>query len=301
MIDLATMPFGNGGGSVKRLTEVMDACKTPMTEIEVGSITMERRDGNVGDTYYFHPSDLWSLNALGLPNLGSQYYLNNLSEMVRHAHGAGKKLRANIAPFSPQECGHLAAMCFERGVDSVVINGSCPNIWDGGKRKALPALDPDGADALLDATKYHVGDLKRVWFKLAPTDDMLLVSDLVKVFRSYSLTKLVCCNTKGGQRGVREDGKPALAFRAANDFTLQHEGGLAGSAIFKENITTASAFIEEMPEAEVIGLGGIFGGVDAEQYLKIGCVGVQTTTGYLQFGGKIFSEMLEYLSDKIAA
>jgi dihydroorotate dehydrogenase (fumarate) len=299
-IDLTKMPLGNGGGSVKTLDDVIKACKAPMTEIEVGSITMNERPGNTGETYYFHPQDFWSLNALGLPNLGSGYYFEHLPEMVERAHDAGKKLRANIAPFSPEECGQMAAMCLEAGADSVVINGSCPNVWDGGAHSVIPALHPRSANALFEGTKRHIGSFEHTWFKLSPTEDLTLVRELAAVFRSYGIRKLVCCNTKGGQRR-QVDGKDVLAFRATGNDALLHEGGLAGTGVQKENLATACAFILNMPGAEVIGLGGIFNGFDASEYLDAGCVGVQMTTAYLEFGGQVFVDVLSYLSDKVPA
>lgn len=298
MIDLENIPFGNGGGSVKTLADVEEACQTPMTEIEVGSITMHRRDGNIGETYYFDQDGFWSLNALGLPNLGWEYYAAYLPEMAMHAHDAGKKLRANIAPFSPDECGQLAESCLQRGADSVVINGSCPNVWDGGRHPAVPALNPEAAEALLEATKRYLGHhIRDTWFKLSPTDDPVLVQKLVAAFRRHGVRKFVCCNTKGDQQRTREDGTPALAFRASEGEEVRHVGGLAGMDVQSDNLATARLFIQHMPEAEVIGLGGIFTGAHAKAYLDAKCVGFQATTGYLEFGGQLFVDIIYQLTD----
>ncbi len=89
-LSLEKMPIGNGAGSVKSLDHVARACKGPMTRITVGSITVQPRVGNIGETYYFHPQDMWSLNSLGLPNPGMDAYKKLLPEMVKMAHGAGK-------------------------------------------------------------------------------------------------------------------------------------------------------------------------------------------------------------------
>lgn len=299
MSDLENMPFGNGGGSIKTLEQVAEACRTPMTEIEVGSITMDWRLGNIGDTYYFDPEGFWSLNSLGLPNPGREYYEEHLRDMVKYAHDAGKKLRANIAPFTPSECGQLAELCFHRGVDSVVINGSCPNVWDGGKHPVIPALNPEGAEAMLRLTKRYLGHfIDDVWFKLSPTDDPELVRKLIATFRTYGIRKLVCCNTKGDQQRMREDGREALAFRANESDEIRHIGGLAGSAAYGGNLATTRLFIQHMPEAEVIGLGGIFTGAHAKAYLDAKCVGFQATTGYLEFGGQLFVDIVSQLADQ---
>lgn len=301
-IKLENLIIGNGGGSVKTMEDVIQACKTSMTDVEIGSVTLDHRPGNIEETYYFHPRDLWSLNALGLPNPGRDYYRKWLPEMVLRAHDAGKRLRANIAPFSPRESGQLAEFCLQARVDDVIINGSCPNVWDGGKHGAIPALNPTLAEAMLEETRRFTGTVRNMSFKLSPTDDIELVRKLVVVFRKFGVLKLVCCNTKGGQQGMREDGvTPALAFRAKEGEPLRHEGGLAGREVYQDNLNTADMFITEMPEAEVVGLGGIFTGVHANEYLHIGCVGVQSTTAYLEYKGRIFEEILMYLSENITA
>lgn len=302
MISLDKLIIGNGGGSVKTLAQVKEACRAPINRVTVGSITLDARTGNIGDTYYFHPQDLWSINSLGLPNIGIEGYGPLWREMLAVAHGEGKELWANISPFSAEESGEMADRLLCAGLDGVELNGSCPNVWDGGKQKKIPALDPEAADEMFRVTAEYVGNLEQqICFKLSPTRDIELIRSLVSVFRKHQVTNLVACNTKGSQTGTRVDGKPALAFRAKEGEPLLHEGGLAGAAIQVETLSTVRHLLEYMPEAKVIGLGGIFTGVDAELYILLGCVGVQSTTGYLERRGQLFVDILTYLSDKVPA
>ncbi len=300
-MDLEKLIIGNGGGSVKTLAQVKAACKTPMTRVTVGSITLHARPGNTGETYYFHPQRFWSLNSLGLPNIGIEAYGEQWREMLAVAHGEGKELWANISPFSSEECAAMTDRLLCAGLDGVEINGSCPNVWVDGKPKKIPALDPEAADDMFRTTAVCVGNLSQVSFKLSPTRDLDLLKQLVGVFKQHQVGTLVACNTKGGQRGVRVDGRQALAFKADNDPTTRHEGGLAGTAIKSDALFLASHLVQMMPEACVIGLGGIFTGADADDYLDAGCLGIQSTTGYMEFGGQLFVDILMHLSDKVPA
>jgi dihydroorotate dehydrogenase len=292
--DLEKRIFGNGAGSIKTLEHVKKACRGAMTRITVGSITASERAGNSGDVYYFHPQEFWSLNSLGLPNRGMPAYRSLLPEMVAIAHGAGKELWASISPFSPEECAHMTAECLECDVDGVEVNGSCPNVWEGGKRKAIPALDPEAAEEMFAAVARKIGTMDKVSFKLSPTRDPGLLLSLARVIDQYGIPLLVCCNTKPDQYDTRVDGKPALAFRSSEGEEMRHTGGLAGSRVLDDNAWVARV-MRSYSSAAIIGVGGVFTGADAERYL-LNCIGIQSTTGYLEFGEQLFVDMLIYLS-----
>lgn len=302
-INLDTMQFGNGAGSIKTVEQVAKACKTPMTRITVGSITAKPRLGNIGDTYYFHPHNHWSLNSLGLPNAGSEQYVDVwLPEMVQIAHDAGKKLWASISPFSAEECGQMTEQCFDAGVDGVEINGSCPNVWKDTERKAIPALDPEAAAEMFRMVERYTGSLDEVSFKLSPTIDSTLLKQLATVFCEFGVAQMVCCNAKADQEGTRVGGEPALAFRTdETDRVVKHKGGLGGTGVSFVNKRCAEILHEYMPHARILGIGGIFTGADAERYLEVGCCGFQSTTGYLEYGGKVFVDILMHLANKVEA
>ncbi len=264
-----------------------------MTRITVGSITKEPRSGNIGDVYYFHPTEHWSLNSLGLRNRGIDWYGEQVREMLKLARGAGKELWASISPFSAEECGEMADRLLCAGVDGVEINGSCPNVWDGGKHKTIPALHPETAAEMFHVTGRYIGNLNQASFKLSPTRDLELLNELAKVLRSYQVEQLVCCNTIPDQERLREDGKPALSFRSSEEDTeVKHKGGLAGSAIVEESLYVASEMMRLLPNALVHGSGGIFDGEAAGRYFDIGCAGIFSTTGYLEYREALFVDIL---------
>lgn len=302
--DLRTLPIGNGAGSIKYPDQVARACKSPMARIMVGSITLLPRDGNIGDVYYFHPQNFWSLNSLGLPNPGMEAYKKLLPEMVHVAHDAGKELWASVAGFTPDEYAQMAEECFGCGVDGVELNLSCPNVHDGGRRKEIPSFEPSLADEIIWKTmtrcEYKFEDL--ISAKLSPTDDEALQEELAWVVSKNVLRSVTLSNTIPDMQGLRVDGKPALAFRSGDEDThVKNRGGLAGTALLKPNL----AFVSRMKQilgddATIIACGGIFNGDDAAAYLSAGCVGVQCTTGYLEFGERIFADILMQLSNLVS-
>lgn len=301
-LNLEKLIIGNGAGSIKHLDEVKRAAKSPMTRITVGSITAKAREGNVGDVYYYHPQEQWSLNSLGLPNRGMTVYSQLLPEMVKIAHGSGKQLWASISPFSPEECGQMADDCLVCGVDGVEINGSCPNVWNNGRRKAIPALDPSAAAEMFQVVGLYIGSMEQVSFKLSPTTDRELLIKLAKVCGEYQVEQLVCCNAKPDQEGTRVDGKPALAFRASEqDPEFKHLGGRGGHPSLEENLWVTRVMRDYLPRATLIGIGGIFTGADAELYLQSGATGIQSTTGYVEFKEQLFVDILMYLAEKVSA
>lgn len=308
MSDLSTMRFGNGAGSIKHMDEVIKACKGPMSRIMVGSITKEPRIGNIGDTYYFEPSKKWSMNSLGLPNMGIRAYENGVLQAMSQTVGEyGKELWSSVSGFSPQEYAHMTAACFRAGVDGVEVNLSCPNVWGTGGRKIIPALDWNLTYEIVAAIRVELSECwdtyrDHIALKLSPTDDTELIEGLAIVAANTGIGSLTIGNTLPDQERFREeDGKPALSFRTdESDQVPKHKGGLAGSGVKKANLAMVRAMRPLVPpKIRIDAAGGIFDGEDAYEYLEAGASGFMCTTGYFEFGNTLFEPILQKLSDTL--
>ncbi len=307
MTTLSTMRFGNGAGSIKRMDEVIKACKGPMNRIMVGSITKEPRVGNIGETYYFDQQKKWSMNSLGLPNIGMSEYERALPYMAQKAHEYGKELWASVSGFTPQEYALMAVACFKTGVDGVEINLSCPNVWGPGGRKIIPALDWNLTYEIVATIRGELGEhwgacRPRIALKLSPADDKDLIERLTIVAANAGIGSLTIGNTLPDQERFREeDGRPALAFRAdESDQALKHKGGLAGSGVKKYNLAMVRAMRPLVPpQIRIDAAGGIFDGEDAMEYIEAGASGFMCTTGYLEFGNRLFEPILAKLADSL--
>jgi len=302
-VDPGQIILGNGAGAVKSLEDVRKACQSSMNRVTVGSITLEARAGNIGETYYFHPQEKWSLNSLGLPNPGMDAYKKLLPEMRRMAHGGGKKLWASIAGFTPEEYGTMAESCLKAGADGVEINLSCPNAWKDGERKQMPAEHPNLALQIISTVKNYTRALNHKSFavKLSPTKDDLLLADLARHMRNSGIEYVVCSNTIPGRQRKREDGADALAFRtSAEDPEKKHAGGMAGSVALEESVWMTKHLRKLLPPAvQILGCGGIFTGADAYRYIEAGASGFQCTTACVEFGNQIFTDILMELVDLV--
>ncbi len=303
MVKLEDLVIGNGAGAVKTMHDVAAACRSAATRITVGSATLHARAGNIGDTYYFHPVDLWSLNTLGLPNIGMDEYDHVLPYMADKAHEAGKKLWFSVAGFTPEEYATMTARAFKAGVDGVELNLSCPNVWGKSGRKAIPAFDKEMLRRIYGEVGTAMSQLytrASISAKASPTNDV----DMLNMFAETTAADGLVCevvgfNTKGAQRRLRQDGKEALSFRTDdNDPDTKHEGGLAGAALTQETPLRIKLLRDMLPSSiSVIALGGIFNGAHASNVLTAGASGFMCTTAYVEYGPKILSDILEGMSD----
>jgi dihydroorotate dehydrogenase (fumarate) len=293
---LEDLRFGNAAGMVKSLTDVELACQGPATEVTVGSITLGgKRDGNKADpgkgrVYYCHPTEGWSLNSLGLPNMGLTEYARVLPDMVRMAHAAGKELRASIAGFSPQEYGILAKECAELGVDDVEINLGCPNVWGEEGQKPIASYHPElSAKILAEIRDKLPAKARKASVKISPVEDRAILLNLLGVFReSTIISRVVGTNTIPNQERLAEDGSSAISFNGGN-----HKGGLAGTGIFEQSLkvmeTVAYFFDGEM---DVTVVGGISSSKTLQSHLRPGVTSFQCGTAYYEHGPRVFEEIL---------
>jgi dihydroorotate dehydrogenase (fumarate) len=307
MVSLENLTVGNAAGTIKHLHEVKRACNSAMTRIKLGSISWDERNGNEevvpGGVYYFDERTSTSINALGLPNPGMQKYKSILPEMLKVAHGAGKNLRASIAGGTPKEFAKLAYECAQCKVDGIEINLGCPNTYVNEVRKPVFSYHPDMAEEVLYEVKYAIGNLAvPVGVKISPVmpndSEKRLLRLVNAIVRSGIVSEIVATNTERDQQMTRPDGKPALAFRPSSGGPILHRGGLAGKAIFSKSLPVVRALAQmHLPGVAIIGVGGIFSGEDLLSYLEAGARGFECATAYLQYGERIFSDILSQAAE----
>lgn len=296
-MSLENISFGNAAGTIKTLEDVKKACKTAMTDITVGSITYQKREGNkpdkgYGRVYYYHPTEGWSVNALGMPNMGMTEFLQVLPQMAKLAHRAEKNLRVSVAGFTPDEYATMTAECYDTGADEVELNLGCPNVWGpDGTQKPIPSFDPALTRSILLKTRSVLRNKKKVSVKVSPViHNPWLVRELMEFFGDVGcVSSVVGVNTMPNQERQAHDGHPALSFEDGN-----HKGGGAGSMIRKTSLQFQELACAYLPKSvDYITVGGISTGKDVFSRLRLGAKGFQCGTEYLERGGKIFSDLIE--------
>lgn len=301
-MDLSTLIIGNAAGLAPSLMDVNILCRSAVTRITTGPITLLQKNGNLGQTYGFNQHTRASANSRGLPSLGWDKQRQLLPMMLRNCEGAQKELRVSLAGFHIKDWAELVVGCGALGIQNIELNFGCPNVWGEGTRKPIPSYDPELALAILDTLK-PLAQWGKFSFgvKISPVDDPQTLSQLVDtIVASGIVSEIVASNTIPDQDLLLEDGTHALAFTVGDDPKVRHVGGVAGAPLKKLSLEIVGMMRLWLPkDIRIIGCGGIFTGSDAYAYLEEGAVGFECGTAYTQYGAKIFSDIVGQLVERI--
>lgn len=280
-------PVGNAAGWCKSVAEVENLARSAASFIVVGSITMEPRDGNPGNT--FNGSSIFTLNSLGLPNPGIEKIHEIGPEMVRIAHAADKPIILSVAGLKPDEFGVLYRAALNIRFDGVEINLGCPNVADGGKRKPIISYRPGLVhDSLVNAfgniRSYHPNFFVSV--KVSPMDPDRL-EEIAAMLVKFPIDAVVTMNTVPNCLDFNLDGKPVINTPDKTGYA-----GGSGRQVFQQALGQVSQWRERLPkEIEVWGAGGAETGKDVQKMLWAGASVVQVGTAYFISSAKVFGDI----------
>lgn len=304
----------NAAGGCKGPGPEFDALlRSAVTEITIGSITVDPRDGNAGDVFYVGEHGE-SVNSLGLPNPGMKNSEENLSQLVQRIHEVGKLVRVSISGTGAgtEEYLELIKMCIRVGADTIESNVGCPNIWKDGERKPLLSHDPETLERTLRAIQGTLPDngvYPRIAVKASPMIpvpepieyrpdralpkvDRSLLAEIAACFDRFScINELVLINTIPNVR-VR-DANNEWAIKSSD--VPNNAGGLAGKPILPVMLEHLRRFREQLPYMPLTAVGGISTGSDIHEALRAGASAVQVGTAWMQdaTNARIFSDVLQ--------
>ncbi len=287
---MSSIFIGNAAGTVKTPAEFKGLLRSAATAVTIGSITMDPRPGNSGETYYHHGPERWSLNSLGMPNQGAEKLADWIPELRGLASEARAELRVSVAGFNPQEYAELADICFRGGADDVELNLGCPNVWGSdGKQKPIPSYQPELVAEILARVRKVTPEKSNVSVKISPVEDFSTLCLLARcISQSNIVSRVIAVNTLPNQDRAREDGNPALSFNGGN-----HLGGLSGKPLKRHGIRVVTVLRGTLPShIKIIGVGGVFDGRDMLDYLEAGASGVMIGTAFLEYGPRVFQDVL---------
>lgn len=289
-------PVMNAGGTCKTLEEVAALARSSAGAVVVGSITVNPRTGNAGEVYWSGANH--SLNALGLPNRGIDYYSTVLPEMASVIHEHDKKLIVSVAGFTVDEYVQLACRAAQGGADLIELNLGCPNVWDGGRQKRIASFDHDYtarvcrevSAALIESTR-RTRRLTQFGVKISPFSDPVELTRAAQSLARVSeetvgLGFVTATNAFPNAMSLDDDGQPRMTMEL---------GGLGGPAMKPIGLGQVRQLRAVLPtEVAVVGAGGVSNGRDALDYLRVGAVAVQVATAYLngRNGPGIFADIL---------
>lgn len=283
---ISEFPVGNAAGWCKSVKEVRNLAPSVAQFIVFGSITLQERAGNPGNT--FNGS---SLNSLGLPNPGLKKVLEMAPDILRIAHDEGKTITLSVAGFSPRDYETLSTAAQDAGFDGVELNLGCPNVVDGGARKPIASFDltlieeiVGTACAAVDAS--HSGSSVSV--KMSPMSNPLQIIDTAQLLARYSISVVVTQNTFPNALLFNDNGTPQIQTPDGTGWA-----GHAGSEVKAQALGQVSQWRNALDlcggeHIEVCGVGGVQSGRDVRDMLLAGAALMQVGTAYFAGGPRTF-------------
>ncbi|MBI4426069.1 MAG: dihydroorotate dehydrogenase [Candidatus Kerfeldbacteria bacterium] len=289
-------PVMIGAGTCKTISDLKQALRTPASAVVIGSITADSRTGNGGDVY--HDGGYFSLNSLGLPNPGMEYWRYQLRYYIENVEGSNperKPLLVSVVGFTPEEYGLLAKTMLEQKARAIELNFGCPNIWGTEGQKPIPSFRRDMVRAILEAVSQAVADDTCIGVKLSPFSDPDQLKEIARTIADYvGLVQFVTTtNTFPNAYAVHPDGRPCISFSGSSGLA-----GLSGKAMKAVGLGQLQQLRSILPAPiQLVGVGGISSGQDVLDYLRAGATAVQVVTDYLNRGkasiDAILTELVE--------
>lgn len=239
------------------------------------SCTLAPRAGNPEPRYM--PTELGSINSMGLPNQGYEYYLR---WAAAHDDDATPVL-VSVAGLTVAENLAILAAVREAGLRAPVeLNLSCPNV----PGKPQLAYDLEALDATLAAvTAEHD---QPFGLKLPPYFDLVHFDEAAAVLNAYPQVAFLTCINSIGNALVIDVETESAVIRPKGGF-----GGIGGDYVLPTALANVRAFHERCPGKRIIGCGGVRTGEHAFAHLLAGASLVQVGTALHEEGPALFARV----------
>lgn len=241
--------------------------------------TLEERQGNPEPRY--SDTALGSINSMGLPNLGFQYYLDYVIELQDQPQSKNHFL--SLVGLSPEETHIiLKAVQASEYQGLVELNLSCPNV----PGKPQIAYDFETTESILSEVFSYF--TKSLGVKLPPYFDIVHFDQAAAVFNKYPLVFVNCINSIGNGLVIEDE---TVIIKPKNGF-----GGIGGDYVKPTALANVHAFYQRLnPSIQIIGTGGVKSGRDAFEHILCGASMVQIGTALHQEGPSIFERITNEL------
>ncbi|WP_459251447.1 dihydroorotate oxidase [Apibacter sp.] len=244
------------------------------------SCTISPREGNPSPRYV--DLQLGSINSMGLPNLGFEFYLDYA--LKEHKSGndnlffsvAGLTLEDNIEMLTQIENSDFQGL--------VELNLSCPNI----PGKPQTGYDFDRTDEVLKQVfSFYT---KPLGVKLPPYFDIVHFEMMASILNKYQLRFITCINSIGNALYVEDE---SVVIKPKGGF-----GGIGGAYVKPTALANVRMFHKLLKkDISIIGCGGVESGKDVFEHILCGASMVQIGTQLMKNGTKVFSKILTELKE----
>jgi len=221
------------------------------------------------------------LNAIGLQNVGVEVFL---SEKLPKLRALGATVIANV--WGDLEEDYVTVVraldgVGAEGIAAIELNISCPNVRQGGM---LFGNSPPLTRSLVSKVRAATG--RPLIVKLSPNAPDLVES--AKAAREAGADILSLVNTFVGMAIDPETARPRISFGT---------GGLSGPAIRPLAVRMVYQVARALPDAPIMGIGGIAELPDVLEFLAAGATAVQVGTANFKdpgVSGRLARELAEY-------
>ena len=244
------------------------------------SSTFEHRIGNPEPRYI--ENQLGSINSMGLPNMGQQYY-NTLAPILSTTYQ--KPYIVSVAGLSLEEnINIIKALNQQKDITAIELNLSCPNV----PNKPQTAYDFERTQTVLDTIvpicQHKLG------VKLPPYFDLIHFQQMAEILNQYPLAFVTCINSIGNGLVIDVD-KEQVVIKPKHGF-----GGIGGDYIKPTALANVRQFYLLLKrEISVIACGGVKNGTDAFEHILCGAAAVQVGTQFMREGANCFERISQEL------
>jgi dihydroorotate dehydrogenase len=252
--------------------------------VEVGTVTPKAQKGNPKPRLFRIPNNLALINRMGFNNEGIDKMVERLKNRPDGLIVGGNIGKNKTTPNDKASIDYV--FCFEKiydYVDYIVVNVSSPNT--PGLRDLQEESFIVGLFSELQKIRAQRTIYKPIFLKLSPDFQFSAIRDLVKIITKAKVDGIVATNTT-----ISRD-KLTISEKEIEKIG---PGGLSGQPIFESsNSILATLSIELGGQIPIIGVGGIFNGIDATEKLVRGANLIQIYTGFVYEGPWIVKNILK--------
>lgn len=271
------------------------------------SCTIEHRTGNPGIRYWdsssqSSSSDLISVNSMGLPNNGFQFYLDMISKLYElHQQKsndkpyiisvAGLSLSDNVKII--KDINECKKPYINKMVIGVELNLSCPNIIGKGQL----AYDFEALEKYLSVIfTLDLSYIDIFGIKLPPYFEISHFESVAKIIGKFPIDFITCINSIGN----------GMVIDPLTDVPVIEPkgglGGLGGTLVKPTALANVYNFKKLLPNIDIIGCGGVTCGRDAYDHILCGASAIQIGTQYMVENtpcfDRISNELLNIMESK---
>lgn len=285
-VKLETCIFNTAGPADVTLGELDVIAQSASSAITMKSCTLQPRVGNPEPRY----ADLeyGSINSMGLPNLGYRAYIKFAAILKKKYK---KPVIASISGMTLEDNVIIFRAFNDSAADIIEFNPGSPNTIG----KPIVGYDVEEMDRLLTAVSKVC---KKPWgIKLPPYFDLVHFDQIAAVIKEYPVKFVTCINSIGNGLVINPyTERPVIKPKGGL-------GGIGGKYIKYTTLANVRRFYELFEDKiQVIGVGGVYNGIDAFELILAGASAVQIGTAFLQLGPSIFAkvqqELIDFMQDK---